>query len=177
MSGHARPFRAALATAILAITLTAGACGGSSVTKQSPSEAAASAGGAGGAATSVSPVGSETTPIDGVYDVTITENDAAAAGIAKDSFADLVGDYELSLVRGQIRLVRSHGVLLEVLRGVYTVDGNTLTVSGDETPGLGFDWQLQHGQLRLHLTQTTDQSKDRIVDELIFDTHPWTRTQ
>ncbi len=176
MSGHARLYRAALATAILAIPLTAGACGGS-VTKQSPSEAAASAGGASGAATSVSPAGSETTPIDGVYDVTITENDAAAAGIAKGSFADLVGDYELSLVRGQIRLVRSHGVLLEVLRGVYTVDGNTLTVSGAETPGLGFDWQLQHGQLRLHLTQTTDQSKDRIVDELIFDTHPWTRTK
>ncbi|MBA3689852.1 MAG: hypothetical protein H0W82_00380 [Actinobacteria bacterium] len=172
MSDHARPYRAALATAILAIALFANACEGASDAGRAPSGAPASTG---AATTSAPPVGSETTAIDGIYDVTITDSDAAAAGIPKGSFADVVGDYELSLARGQIRLVRSHGVILEVLRGVYTVEGDTLAVSGDETPRLSFEWQLRHGELRLNLTDTTDQTEARIVDELIFNTHPWER--
>ncbi|MEP6475952.1 MAG: hypothetical protein ABJC60_01645, partial [Actinomycetota bacterium] len=121
-------------------------------------------------------VGAETTPIDGVYAVTITDADAAAAGIPTHRVADLVGDYQLEMVRGQIRLSRTHGVTLEVLRGTYVVDGSAVAYSGDETPTLGFEWERDHGELRLTLTETDD-PQGRAVHELIFTTHPWDRTQ
>jgi hypothetical protein len=176
MSGQPRPHRAALVAASLAIALSGNACGGSSDDGVTPSSSTPSSStpSSAGAVTSSPVGGSETTPVDGVYVVTITDADAAGAGIPKHSFADLVGDYQLEMVRGQIRLSRNHGITLEVLRGSYAVDGNAVVFSGQETPALAFDWQLDHGELRLTLTDT-DRAEERAVDELIFTTHTWER--
>jgi hypothetical protein len=171
MSGHTRHHRAALVAASLVIAVALNACGGPSDDGTAPSISTPPSA---DAVTSSPGGGSETTPIDGVYAVTITDVDAAGAGIPKSKLDDFVGDYEMTMVRGQIQISFTHGVTGEILRGTYTVDGDLLAVSGEEGLELGFDWGLQHGELTLDLTET-DHPQERSMDELVFTSHPWER--
>jgi hypothetical protein len=114
------------------------------------------------------------TPVDGIYTVRVTEADARAAGVPAGRFTELVGDYELDLVRGQVVVYFTHGVTIDLLRGTYTVRDDALRLTSDEGLDQTYGWTREHGQLRLTLLETSDR-ESRVLDELIFTTHPWER--
>jgi len=68
----------------------------------SPSEVPSETGSPAGSPSTAT--GSDTSAADGIYAVTITERDAADAGVPKNRYSDFVGDYELDLVRGQLAM-------------------------------------------------------------------------
>jgi hypothetical protein len=119
--------------------------------------------------------GSDTSAADGIYAVTITERDAADAGVPKNRYSDFVGDYELDLVRGQLAMYFTGVITLDLLRGTYTVRGNELVLASDGGPTLGLTWARDHGGLSLTLKET-DQPGNRAIDEMIFSAHTWKRT-
>jgi hypothetical protein len=120
--------------------------------------------------------GSEVTPIDGIYQLTVTKDDAVAAGISSGRFVEFVGDYELDLVRGQVHVFFTHTITLDGLIGTYEVDGDTMRlVSAEGDLHETYRWVLHHGELQLTLL-TTDQPGERRYDELTFTTHPWEQT-
>ena len=118
--------------------------------------------------------GSESSAADGIYTVTITERDAADAGVPKSRFSQVVGDYELDLVRGQLAMYFTGVITLDLLRGTYSVRGNKLELVSDGGPTLRLTWARGHGGLSLTL-EDTDQPADRAVDEMIFSAHTWER--
>jgi hypothetical protein len=164
--------------AVLAIVIALVACssdGGvtSSSAPASPSGVASATRSPAGSPSTAT--GSDTTAADGIYAVTITERDAADAGVPKSRYSDVVGDYELDLVRGQLAMYFTGVITLDLLRGTYTVRGNELELVSDGGPTLRLTWARDHGGLSLTLVET-DQPGDRAIDEMIFSTHTWTRT-
>jgi hypothetical protein len=162
-------------TAVLAIVIAMAACGsggGSASTSApaSPSDVPSATGSPG-----ATPSGSDTTAADGIYVVTITERDAADAGVPKSRYSDVVGDYELDLVRGQLAMYFTGVITLDLLRGTYTVQGNELELVSDGGPTLRLTWARDHGGLSLTL-EDTDQPAGRAIDEMIFSAHTWKRT-
>ena len=162
-------------TAVLAIVIAMAACGsggGSASTSApaSPSDVPSATGSPGG-----TPSGSDTTAADGIYAVTITERDAADAGVPKSRYSDVVGDYELDLVRGQLAMYFTGVITLDLLRGTYTVQGDELELASDGGPTLRLTWARDHGGLSLNL-EDTDQPGGRAIDEMIFSAHTWKRT-
>jgi hypothetical protein len=145
---------------------------GSASASSSPSDASSVAG---SPVESASATGSGTTAADGIYSVTITERDAADAGVPKGRFSQVVGDYELDLVRGQLAMYFTGVITLDLLRGTYTVRGKELELASDGGPTLLLTWARDHGGLSLTL-EDTDQPADRAIDEMIFSTHRWNRT-
>jgi hypothetical protein len=113
--------------------------------------------------------------IDGIYAVTITERDAAEAGVPKGKFSQIVGDYELDLVRGQLAMYFTGVITLDLLRGSYTVDGHALELASQGGPTLRLKWARDRDGLALTL-EDTDQPADRAVDEMIFSSHTWRKT-
>jgi hypothetical protein len=113
--------------------------------------------------------------IDGIYSVTITERDAAGAGVPKGEFSQIVGDYELDLVRGQLAMYFTGVITLDLLRGTYTVDGHELELVSEDGPTLRLKWERDGDGLALVL-EDTDQPADRAVDEMIFSSHTWSKT-
>ncbi len=179
MVDHERPWRAQMVTMLVAVTVSVGACGADAPTVDpAPPASASETGAASPAATPTTPAsdaGSEVTPIDGIYRSSVTEADARAAGIGPGRFAEVVGDYELDLVRGQVHVLFTHTIISDGLIGTYTVDGDTVRfVAGDGGLHETFRWSLDHGALQLTLLQT-DQPGARVYDELVFGTDPWER--
>ena len=119
--------------------------------------------------------GSDTSAADGIYAVTITERDAADAGVPKNRYSEVVGDYELDLVRGQLAMYFTGVITLDLLRGTYTVRGNELVLASDGGPTLRLTWARDHGGLSLTLEET-DEPGDRATDEMVFSAHTWERT-
>jgi hypothetical protein len=159
------------------IVIGTAACGtgdgtGSAAASSSPSDASSVVG---SPVESASATGSDTTAADGIYSVTITERDAADAGVPKGRYSQVVGDYELDLVRGQLAMYFTGVITLDLLRGTYTVRGKELELASDEGPTLLLTWARDHGGLSLTL-EDTDQPADRAIDEMIFSTHRWNRT-
>jgi hypothetical protein len=113
--------------------------------------------------------------IDGIYSVTITERDAAEAGVPKGKFSQVVGDYELDLVRGQLAMYFTGVITLDLLRGTYTVDGHELELASEGGPTLHLKWARDGDGLALTL-EDTDQPADRTIDEMIFSSHTWSKT-
>jgi hypothetical protein len=139
----------------------------------SPSEVPSETGSPAGSPSTAT--GSDTSAADGIYAVTITERDAADAGVPKNRYSDVVGDYELDLVRGQLAMYFTGVITLDLLRGTYTVRGNELELAPDGGPTLRLTWVRDHGDLSLTLEET-DQPGDRAIDEMIFSAHTWKRT-
>jgi len=165
--------------AMVAVPLVIGAaaCGSSEGTgspspSDAPSVAVSPAASPTGSPSSSS--GSESSAADGIYTVTITERDAADAGVPKSRFSQVVGDYELDLVRGQLAMYFTGVITLDLLRGTYSVRGNKLELVSDGGPTLRLTWARGHGGLSLTL-EDTDQPADRAVDEMIFSAHTWER--
>ncbi len=165
-------------TAVLAIVIAMAACGSgggvaSTSAPVSPSEVPSATGSPAGSASTAS--GSDTTAADGIYAVTITERDAADAGVPKSRYSEVVGDYELDLVRGQLAMYFTGVITLDLLRGTYTVRGNELVLASDGGPTLRLTWARDHGGLSLTLEET-DEPGDRAIDEMVFSAHTWKRT-
>ena len=156
------------------IVIGTAACGTNGIgsVSSSPSDAPSVAG---SPVESASATGSETTAADGIYSVTITERDAADAGVPKGRYSQVVGDYELDLVRGQLAMYFTGVITLDLLRGTYTVRGKELELTSDGGPTLRLTWAREHGDLSLTLEDTT-QPADRAIDEMIFSAHRWNRT-
>ena len=93
----------------------------------------------------------------------------------KNRYSDVVGDYELDLVRGQLAMYFTGVITLDLLRGTYTVRGNELVLESDGGPTLRLTWARDHGGMSLTLVET-DQPGDRAIDEMIFSAHTWKRT-
>jgi hypothetical protein len=164
--------RCAVAALIVIGTAACGTSERSGSASSSPSDAPSVAG---SPVESASATGSETTAADGIYSVTITERDAADAGVPKGRFSQVVGDYELDLVRGQLAMYFTGVITLDLLRGTYTVRGKELELASDGGPTLRLTWAREHGDLSLTLEDTT-QPADRAIDEMIFSAHRWNRT-
>ena len=169
-----------LTTAVLAIAiaLALAACGSgggvaSTSAPISPSEVRPATGSPAGSPSTAT--GSDTTAADGIYTVTITERDAADAGVPKNRYSEVVGDYELDLVRGQLAMYFTGVITLDLLRGTYTVQGDELELASDGGPTLQLTWARDHGGLSLTL-EDTDEPGDRAIDEMIFSSHTWKRT-
>jgi hypothetical protein len=164
--------------AVLAIVITMVACssGGGVTSSSAPAStsdiASATDSPDGSPAT---PTGSDTTAADGIYAVTISERDAADAGVPKSRYSDVVGDYELDLVRGQLAMYFTGVITLDLLRGTYTVRGNELELASDGGPTLTLTWARDHGGMSLTLVETS-QPGARAIDEMIFSAHTWKRT-
>lgn len=164
--------------AVIAIAIGMAACGsggggGSTSPPTSPPNGSSPAGSPSASPSSVA--GSDTTPADGIYAVTITERDAADAGVPTSKFSQVVGDYELDLVRGQLAMYFTGAITLDLLRGTYTVRGNELELASDGGPTLQLTWARHHGDLSLTL-ENTDDPGSRAIDEMVFSTHTWQRT-
>jgi hypothetical protein len=174
MLEHARPARALMIAIVMVPAALSGACSEVSSSSLAPATSAAAA----SPTPQVSPSdhGSEVTPIDGIYQLTVTKADAVAAGIPSERLVESVGDYELDLVRGQVHVFFTHTITLDGLIGTYAVDGDTVRlISGDGDLHETYRWVLHHGELQLTLLKT-DQPGARRFDELTFTTHPWERT-
>ncbi len=174
----ARNRRSVRTTAVVAIVIAMAACGSgggvaSTSAPVSPSEVPPETGSP--AASPSTATGSDTSAADGIYAVTITEGDAADAGVPKNRYSDVVGDYELDLVRGQLAMYFTGVITLDLLRGTYTVRGNELVLASDGGPTLRFTWARDHGGLSLTLEET-DQPWERAIDDMIFSAHTWKRT-
>jgi hypothetical protein len=163
--------RCALTALIVIGTAACGTSDGTASASSSPSDAPSVAG---SPIESASATGSETTAADGIYSVTITERDAADAGVPKGSFSQVVGDYELDLVRGHLAMYFTGVITLDLLRGTYTVRGDELELVSDGGPTMRLTWARRHGGLSLTL-EDTDQPVDRAIDEMIFSAHTWER--
>ena len=165
-------------TVVVAIVIAMTACGSgrgvaSTSAPVSPSEVSSETGSP--AESPSTATGSDTSAADGIYAVTITERDAADAGVPKNRYSDVVGDYELDLVRGQLAMYFTGVITLDLLRGTYTVRGNELVLESDGGPTLRLTWVRDHGGLSLTLEET-DQPGERAIDEMIFSAHTWKRT-
>jgi hypothetical protein len=179
MLDHARPVRARMVTILVAVSVSVGACSADAPTTDPSAPATGADTGAATEAptptTSASDAGDGVTPIDGIYRSTVTEADARAAGIGPGRFSEVVGDYELDLVRGQVHVLFTHTINSDGLIGSYTVDGDSVRfVAGDGSLHETFRWSLDHGALQLTLLKT-DQPGARVYDELVFGTDPWER--
>jgi hypothetical protein len=176
---HAARNRWSLRTAaVLAIVTAMAACGSgggaaSTSTPASSSDVTSATGSPAGSPSTAT--GSDTTAADGIYAVTITERDAADAGVPKSRYSEVVGDYELDLVRGQLAMYFTGVITLDLLRGTYRVRGDELTLASDGGPTLRLTWARDHGGLSMTL-QETDRPGDRAIDEMIFSAHTWERT-
>lgn len=164
--------------AAIAIVIALAACssGGGAPARSSPPSPSDVASATGSAPASPSTAGgSGTTAADGIYTATITERDAADAGVPKSRYSDVVGDYELDLVRGQLAMYFTGVITLDLLRGTYSVRGNELELASDGGPTLTLRWARDDGGLSLTLVKT-DAPGDRAIDEMVFSTHTWKRT-
>ena len=185
MSGGTRPrtrplHRALLAAVVSTPLLLSAACGGTGDAESQTDPSTATSAPAASAPTPADPATpsaseDQVTAVDGVYVATVTEDEAVAAGIPRGKLVDLVGDYELDLVRGLAKMYFTHGVTVDALTGTYRVDGDTLRVADDGGVRLTFTWTRHGGTLELRLVGTSE-PQARSVDELVFTSSPWDRS-
>jgi hypothetical protein len=179
MPDDARPWSARTSVSLIAAILLVSACSADDPgAPPSPTGVPIPTGVAspsGSSAASPSPTtDSETTAIDGIYSVTISERDATDAGVPKGRLSEVVGDYELDLVRGQLAMYFTGVITLDLLRGTYSVRGHELELESEDGPTLQLTWARDPGGMRLTL-EDTDQPADRATDDMIFSTHTWTK--
>jgi hypothetical protein len=160
--------------AVLLVIGTA-ACGSSEDTGSPPPSDVPSVTTSPASSPASSPAGSERSAADGIYSVTITERDANDAGVPHGQLSQVVGDYELDLVRGQLAMYFTGVITLDLLRGTYTVRGNELELSPESGPDLRLRWTRDHGALSLTL-EDPDRTADGAIDQMIFSAHMWERT-
>jgi hypothetical protein len=159
--------------AVLLVIGTA-ACGSSEGTGSRPPSDVPSVTASPIASPGASSAGSEPSAADGIYSLTITERDAKDAGVPHGQFSQVVGDYELDLVRGELAMYFTGVITLDLLRGTYTVRGNELDLAPESGPDLRLRWTRDHGALSLTL-EDPDRTADGAIDEMIFSAHTWER--
>ena len=105
--------------------------------------------------------------IDGVYRVSWTEKEMAAAGAAVSYAHGNHGVLTWTLRDGSLELRFPAPPLCH---GRYVVSGSTISIS--EGPGchgrVVAGWSLNRGRLRLHVTQASDPG-----DRVLFGAKPW----
>ena len=108
--------------------------------------------------------------VDGVYRVTWTEKELAAAGTSQRyGHVNCPSRCVLTLTLRDGRL-RIHGIPPPDCLGTYVASGTTISIK--EGPGCrGFikaSWSLRNSQLRLRVTRATDPG-----DRVLFGGKPW----
>jgi hypothetical protein len=115
------------------------------------------------------------TALDGVYETRVWTADGQAAGLSRADAFGISGPMQVWFSRDTVRVEQALNGLGQIpVSGTIEVTGRRLVVHDDgETVAL--DWRrLPNGDLRFTLVADTRTGVDRLIDEVLWTSHPWT---
>jgi hypothetical protein len=132
-------------------------------------------GGPPGAVSPVAAIPAPGTPLDGIYSTTIRRADGRDAGLSRADAYGISGAMQVWFDRDTVRVEQElEGLGLVPARGTIEVSGHRLVVH-DEGETIALDWErLRDGDLRFTLVDETRTGVERLIDEVLWTSHPWT---
>jgi hypothetical protein len=114
------------------------------------------------------------TALDGTYGTTIRTADGLAAGLPRTQAYGLSGTMQLVFARDTVRVEQHlHGLGQLPVFGSLEVSGRRLVVH-QQGETVTLDWQrLPDGDLRFTIADDTRVGPERLVDEVVWTSHPW----
>jgi hypothetical protein len=115
------------------------------------------------------------TALDGVYETEVLLADGQAAGLRHADAFGTSGPMQVWFSRNTVRIEQDLRGLRQIpVSGTIEVTGRRLVVhDGGETVVL--DWRrLPNGDLRFMLVADTRTGAERLIDEVLWTSHPWT---
>jgi hypothetical protein len=131
----------------------------------------------GGPSSTVGPRAAATglsTVLDGTYGTTVRTADGLAAGLPRAQAYGLSGTMQLVFARDTVRVEQHlHGLGQLPVFGSLEVAGRRLVVH-QQGETLTLDWRrLPNGDLRFTIADDTRVGLERLVDDVVWTSHPW----
>jgi hypothetical protein len=115
------------------------------------------------------------TALDGIYATTIRVADGRAAGLPSVDAFGVSGSVQVWFSRDTVRIEQALGTIHQVpVMGTIEVSGHRVVIH-DAGDTLVLDWgRRADGALRFTLVDDTRTGGDRLADEVLWTSHPWT---
>jgi WD40 repeat protein len=127
-------------------------------------------------------IAGEPTPLDGAYQVTITESDGLAAGVDPETAGNSQAGYTLTLLEGSYRLTQDSPFGVWVETGTFDVAGDRIVLTNVThawCAGTTYEatWDRDGASLTFERVVVTDSETcpDDGWASLVFASEPWTR--
>ena len=168
----------AVATAALVVALVAGVFAAGALVQRARSVREPLDGGPTGALEPSVAAPVPPTDLDGIYATRIRPADGRAAGLSRAEAFGISGALQVWFSRDTVRIEQSlHGLGLVPVNGTIEVTGRRLVVheAGDT---LALDWRrLPNDDLRFSVVADTRAGVERLVDDVLWTSHPWRSIQ